>query len=148
LNEIFIEEEKMKTQRPHIKLISLTLIISLINLLGCYSSKEVTFRQYKKIEEDKGKPETIYVLKGSNEEFHFAKASYIIENDTLYGRGVKVIDSKEEPFDGKIPVGDITSVKLTEFDAGTTVLVILGVAALVFAIYAASSMSNMDLFSE
>jgi hypothetical protein len=27
-------------------------------------------------------------------------------------------------------------------------LVILGVAALVFAIYAASSMSNMDLFSE
>ena len=130
------------------EIITSILLMSLLNFFGCYSSEAVTLRDYRKIEEEKGKPEKIYVLKGVNEEFQFTKEKYIIENDTLYGKGLKVVDGKPEPFEGKIPVADITSIELTEFDAGTTVLVVLGVAALVFAIYAASSMSNMDLFEE
>ena len=138
----------MKIACTYLKLISLMLIISLINLFGCYSSEVVTLREYEKIEKEKGKPETIYVLKGSNEEYHFAKEGYTIENDTLYGRGLKVVNNEKQPFEGKIPVEDITTIELSKFDAGTTVLVILGIVALVFAIYAAFSMSNMDLFEE
>jgi hypothetical protein len=148
LNKIFNDEEKMRIKHNYTKLISLILIISIINLIGCYSSEAVTLREYRKIEEEKGKPEKIYVLKGSNEEYHFAKSGYTIENDTLYGRGLKVVNHEKQPFEGKIPITDITSIELSEFDAGTTVLVILGIAALVFAIYAASSMSNMDIFNE
>ena len=125
-----------------ITIISMVLVVSLMNLIGCYSYKSVTLREYKQIEEEKGKPKTIYVLKGSNEEYHFSNKSYTIENDTLYGRGLKVVNHEKQPFEGKIPIADITLIKLSEFDSGITVLTILGIILTVSLIYIVSSWSS------
>ena len=132
----------MKIEYPFLKLVSLILIISLINLLGCYSSEAVTIREYKKIEKEKGKPETIQVITGNNKEYHFSDSGYSIENDTLSGRGFTVTNHQKEPFEGKIPIRDITTIKISEFDSGSTILAVLTGIATVLLIYVAADWSS------
>jgi hypothetical protein len=132
----------MSIKSRTVKIISAALVVTLMNLTGCYSYNSVTLREYKKIEEKKGKPETIYVLQGSNEEYHFSNMGYKIENDTLYGRGLKVVNHEKQPFEGKIPLAEITSIRLSEFDSGTTVLAILGIILTVSLVYIVSAWSS------
>ena len=113
------------------KLISCILVAALLNLVGCYSLEAVSPGEYKRIEKERGKPESIQVETGDDKEYHFVDLQYTIENDTLIGTGLMVVNNVKQPFGGKIPLANITSIKVSEFDSHTTVIVILGVVVLV-----------------
>ena len=46
--------------------------------------------------------------------YHFNSQEYSIDNDTLYGEGVQVINDSEIPFDGNIPINEIVSISVEE----------------------------------
>ncbi|MFC2094805.1 hypothetical protein ACFLSH_04170, partial [Bacteroidota bacterium] len=57
------------------------------------------------------------------------------QNDTLYGKGLKVNPDGEEPFDGKIAMDNISHFEVEEGDALATTGLIVGVAAIGLLIY-------------
>ena len=108
------------------KLISSILVVALLNLLGCYSSGLVNATEYKQIEED-GKPNEIFVKTKDNQEYHFSESNFKVLNDTLYGKGILLINEEGPPFEGKIALSEIESIQFEGYDLDATLLLLVGI---------------------
>ena len=124
------------------KLICSTLVVALLNLVGCYSFEPITVPEYKQVEEEEGKPDEIYVLTKDGEKYHFLKADFYIVNDILYGKGKLLLGDREELIDKKIALSDIALIEVENFDLGDTCLLSggfwLGVGLIFFIIFLAT----------
>jgi len=97
------------------KLISSVLVITLLNLVGCYSLESVTVLEYQKIEEEDGKPNEIYVKTKDSQEHHFSESNFNVENDTLYGTGKLLRSTEAITFEERISISEIDSIELYYF---------------------------------
>ncbi len=108
------------------KVISSILVVTLLNLLGCYSSDLVNVTEYNQIEEE-DKPDEIRVITKDSKEYHFLESNFYVENDTLYGKQILVFT--EQLKDRKIALSDIESIEVESFNWITTGLLV-GIIAL------------------
>ena len=119
------------------KLISSILIVTLLNLLGCYSFKSVTIPEFKKVEEKENKPNEFYVKTKDSQEYHFSDSNFYIENDTLYGKEILRIDNRppyeEYQLDRKIALSEIESIEIKFLNLTATTLLLLPFAFVAFA---------------
>jgi hypothetical protein len=125
--------------------IIIVLIISLFNFFGCTTMGVAT----KESIEEETKAGTLhselYIITNDNNRYHFGKWGYHIEKDTLFGKGLKINPSGEEPFEGKIAMDDISHFEVEEGDTMATIGLVLGIGAaalLAFGILASISLSN------
>ena len=121
------------------------LIVFLFNYLAC-TSMNVASKETIQEEVDSGTLHgDIFIITKDNNRYHFGDWGYQIQNDTLYGKGLKVNLDGEEPFDGKIAMDDISHFEVEESEPLATVGVVLGVAAfamIVLGAIAVNSASN------
>ncbi len=121
------------------------LIISLFNYLACTTLNVASKESIKEEMKNGTLRGDIYIITKDNNRYHFGEWGYHIENDTLYGKGLKINPNGEEPFDGKIAMDDISHFEVEEGDALATTGLVLGVAAfglLVLGIIVTNSVSN------
>jgi len=93
----------------------------------------ISVTELKKIEKETGKSDEIYLTKYDSTRYHFMKNDYYIEKDTLFGKGYLILD-KEQPLDRKIALPNIESIEVEKLNWGNTILLGLGIAAILFAI--------------
>jgi len=112
------------------KLLSSLLVIALLNLIGCYSSREVTLNEVltnDEISEIKIKTKDSLSLSFEENDFYFS-------NDTLKGKSSH--SQTGEKFERSIPLSDIIRFESIEFDgaktATTTVILLSIVGFFVF----------------
>ena len=86
----------------------------------------------------------IFIITKDNNRYHFGDWGYQIENDTLYGKGLKINPNGEEPFDGKIAMDNISHFEVEEGDPAATVGVVLGVAAFALLVFGIISVIVID----
>ncbi len=91
------------------------LIISLFNYLAC-TTFNVASKETIKEEVKNGTYSEIYIITMDNNRYHFGGCCYYIKNDTLYGKGLKINPNGEEPFKGKIAMGNISHFEVEEID--------------------------------
>ncbi|MGB5848245.1 MAG: hypothetical protein WBH40_07155 [Ignavibacteriaceae bacterium] len=108
-----------------------------------YKPSLISVAELKKIEEETGKPDEIYLTKYDSTRYHFMKNDYYIEKDTLFGKGYLILD-KEQPLDRKIDFSNIESIEVEKLNWGNTILLGLGIAATLFAIGAVVFMIGMS----
>jgi hypothetical protein len=84
----------------------------------------------------------IYIITNDHNRYHFGEWGYHIENDTLYGKGLKINPNGEEPFDGKIAMDDISHFEVKEAETLATVGVVLGVAAFAMIVLGAIALNS------
>ena len=77
----------------------------------------------------------LYIITKDNNRYHFGSWGYRIENDTLFGKGLKVNPNGEEPFEGKIAFDDISHFEVEEGDGMATMGLVLGIGALALLTY-------------
>jgi hypothetical protein len=122
------------------KIILYLLILSVMKYTGCYSieavSKDAAFASNEPLGE-------IYVITENYDKYQFGKNSYHIKEDTLYGKGLKILLDNKIPFNGKIPVNEIKYFEVEEVDAVATTGLILGVGALVGIILVINKFGNV-----
>lgn len=120
------------------------LIISLFNYLACTSLNVASKESIEGEIKDGTIYSEIYIITLDNNRYHFGEWGYRIENDTLYGKGLKVNPNGEEPFDGKIAMDDISHFEVKEADPMATVGVVLGVAAFTLIMLGALMMISVN----
>ena len=86
----------------------------------------------------------IFIITKDNNMYHFGDWGNQIQNDTLYGKGLKVNPNGEEPFDGKIAMDDISHFEVEEGDALATTGLVLGVAAIGLLVYGIIVMNSVN----
>jgi len=122
------------------KIISWFLLLSFINLTGCYSHELLAPSSYKFDE----KKDITIVTKDTT--YKFKGHQYIIVNDTLLGSDKNVYINKsalDEPI-VKIPVDDMQLVEVKENDARRTALAVVGGAVVLFVVYVVISFITTD----
>ncbi|MBK9097375.1 MAG: hypothetical protein IPM14_04470 [bacterium] len=121
------------------------LILSFLNLTGCYYSAVMS-----KEELDKGKyqldyKDELYCTTKDYTRYHFSPGNYSISNDSLVGNGAIESHSPITPFKGSIPISDITSFEQKKVDTGATIGLIAGVVVvgvLVFTLILAAEIED------
>ena len=102
------------------------LLISLINLLGCYSFEHIRGSAIKEeIAHDDSRRDLSIVTKDYNE-YHFESFMYTVVNDTLLGTGTLLRLNKEIPFQGKIAVNDISDIEFKNTNIIGSIGMVLG----------------------
>lgn len=122
-------------------LISSILVVSLLNLAGCYSIEQVTAQNYNQVVEEEGKPKAIYVKTKDAQEYQYCKLNFLVENDSLVGIETFYLDEGEEVIDRKFSFSDIDYIEFEYFDLGTTILAIAIPLTLIYLWF-----SNIPLF--
>ena len=114
------------------KVIAWFILVSFINLTGCYSRDLIAPSSYKF---DEKKDITIVT---NDTTYKFKGYQYILMNDTLLGATNNVRITEATPVESivKVPVNDIQLVEVTGTDGGKTVLLIAGIAAVSYIIIA------------
>jgi hypothetical protein len=111
------------------KIITVTLIISMINLIGCYYQEQLTPSSYDFDENSDIQvttSDTTYSLTG--DDYHFA-------NDTLFATIPKKIDRRTtHKLKVNIPVSEIKSVQVERTDTFASIATAFGVITVVLAI--------------
>ena len=105
------------------------LIISLFNFLACTTFNVAGKESIKEEMKNDTLSGEIKIITKDNNKYHFGENAYHIENDTLYGRGLKINSYGSEPFKGKIALDNISHFEVKEVDALATTGMILGVVA-------------------
>jgi len=121
------------------------LIITLFNYLACTTLNVATKESIEEEMKEGTFRNEIYIITKDNNRYHFGDWGYNIENDTLYGKGLKIKPSGEEPFEGKIAMDDISHFEVEEGDTFATTGLILGTLAfllLAWGIIAAIALGN------
>lgn len=112
------------------KLLSSLIVIALLNLIGCYSSREVTLNEVLTNDEIS----EIKIKTKDSLSLSFEENDFYIINDTLKGKSSH--PQIGEKFERAIPLSDIISFESIEFDgsktATTTVILITVVGLIVF----------------
>ena len=119
-----ILEEIMK------KLVIIILVISLFNYLACTTLNVATKESIEEEMNEGTLRSEMYIITKDNNRYHFGSWGYRIENDTLFGKGLKVNPNGEEPFEGKIAMDDISHFEVEEGDGMATMGLVLGIGAL------------------
>ena len=112
------------------KYITLFLVLTFLNYVGCYSSEVINKKDL-----DDGKAqidfnEEIYVTTEDYSRYHFLKGFYQIQKDTLYGEGSVQNAGDEIPFKGKIAMDEVTSFEQSKPDAGSSAGLTIGIIAI------------------
>lgn len=113
-----------------------------------YKPSLISVTELKKIGEETGKPDEIYLTKYDSTKYHFMKYDFYIENDTLFGKGELLSGAREELLDKKIALSDIVSIEVDKFNLMNTIYLSLGILAAAAAIGVTVfliGMSNMNL---
>lgn len=105
------------------------LIISLFNFLACTTLNVASKESIKEEMKNGTLRSDIYIITMDNIRYHFGDWGRHIENDTLYGKGLKINPNGEEQFKGKIAMDDISHFEVEEGDAGATTFLVLGILA-------------------
>jgi hypothetical protein len=118
----------------HKKLISGLLIVALINIVGCYSGREVTLNEVLTNDEI-----SEITIKIKSLRLSFEKNDFYFSNDTLKGKARTVPSQSGEKLEWAIPLSDIIWFESIEFDGaktfGTTMIIVIIVAAIGSFIY-------------
>jgi hypothetical protein len=117
------------------KLICNLLVIALINLFGCYTTELVKPDEYMKYEKESGKPKEIFVIKKDSSKYHFNSWEYLVDEDTLSGKGTLIVNDHRDTFEGDIALSDIESIQWAESNMAITVLSLVGAAFVIFIIF-------------
>jgi len=129
------------------KIISSILIVTLLNLFGCYSTEMFSPEEYLSYEQKEGKPDEIFVQTKDSLKYHFGAQYYDIENDTLIGIGSQVFTDYEKSFKGYIPISEIDLFQMQITDETGTHWLMAGIGAvfaliMIYALY--SKWSNYN----
>ena len=112
------------------KLLSSLLVIALLNLIGCYSAREVTLNEVLTNDEIS----EITIKTKDSLRLSFEENDFYFSNDTLKGKSSH--SQIGEKFERAIPLSDIIRFESIEFDgaktATTTVILITVVGLIVF----------------
>ncbi len=112
------------------KLLSSLLVIALLNLIGCYSAREVTLNEILTNDEIS----EITIKTKDSLRLSFEENDFYFSNDTLKGKSSH--SQIGEKFERAIPLSDIIRFESIEFDgaktATTTVILITVVGLIVF----------------
>lgn len=121
------------------------LIFSILNLGGCYYSAVMS-----KEELDEGKyqldvKEELFCTTKEYTRYHFSPGNYSVSDDSLFGSGAIESHNPITPFQGSIPIKDITSFEQKKVDTGATIgliasVVVIGV--LVFSLIMTSEIAD------
>jgi hypothetical protein len=130
------------------KIIIIITIISLLNLIGCYSYQTITKDELSQAEEYKD----LQVITKNKYVYEFDEGNYTFSEDSIYGSGnFKLMKGKRvyENYEGGIKFEDIEKLRMEGFDVVTTILAI-GIPVVVIIIAAASfsPLGDGQLFSE
>ena len=117
------------------KLTRIFLVISLFNYLACTTLNVATKESVTEEIENGTLRSDIYIITKDNNRYHFGEWGYQIVDDTLIGKGLKINLNGEEPFEGKIPLNDISHFEVEEGDPFATTGLVLGIAALGLLVY-------------
>ncbi len=123
------------------KLISSFLVVTLLNLLGCYSYQTLTKDELSQAE----KYTDLQVKTKNQYTYEFDEGNYTFSKDSIYGSGkLKLKNDKRvnEDYNGSIYFEEIEKLKMDGFDIVTTILVIAIPIALI--VLAASSFSLFE----
>jgi hypothetical protein len=108
------------------------LIISLLNLVGCYSSEVISRKDVNEGQAQLDFSEELIITTSDYKTYKFLPGYYVIEQDTLYGEGRIINAGKNTAFNGKIAMNEILSFEQEKIDTGSTIGLILGIAAVGF----------------
>jgi len=112
------------------KLLSSLLVIALLNLIGCYSAREVTLNEVLTNDEIS----EITIKTKDSLSLSFEENDFYFSNDTLKGKSSH--SQIGEKFERAIPLSDIIKFESIEFDGaktfGTTFILLSIVGLLVF----------------
>ena len=119
------------------KLLSSLLVIALLNLIGCYSAREVTLNEVLTNDEIS----EITIKTKDSLRLSFEENDFYFSNDTLKGKSSH--SQIGEKFERAIPLSDIIRFESIEFDGAktaTTTVILLSIVGLFvfFAIIAES----------
>jgi hypothetical protein len=119
------------------KLLSSLLVIALLNLIGCYSAREVTLNEILTNDEIS----EITIKTKDSLRLSFEENDFYFSNDTLKGKSSH--SQIGEKFERAIPLSDIIKFESIEFDGAktfTTTVILLSIVGLFvfFAIIAES----------
>jgi len=134
---------KIKDNNALKKLCFYILIMSFLNYVGCYSSrnidKEILYTQ------DVGKPAGIVIITmNDNKVFEIRDAIFDLVQDTLYVNGFEQYIDHVKTVDEKFALNDIKSVEIKERDNLATCGLIVGVSALAMLIFFAIALNTPD----
>ena len=119
-------------------------MLAILTQVSCYSSKFVAFNEYQKNKDEIRKQDEIQIITRDKERYRFSKSDYYIVYDTLRGKGARLLDDKEYPFNGRIALSDIESVQLERIDWLVTGLVSFGIISVVVGTIALIGVSELS----
>jgi len=128
----------MKTDNIIKKILVWILLVSFMNLTGCYSHELFAPSAYKFDE----RKEIKVITKDTT--YNFKGHQYILANDTLIGTNGNVLSNKSEINESSVRV-PVEEIQLVEVDDGLkTTLVVVGRAVVLFLIIGFISIANTD----
>jgi len=117
------------------------LLLSLLNLLGCYSFEHIRGLEIREeLEQDNRRDVTI--ITKDYKEYHFESFMYTVLNDTLLGTGKIHRLNKEIPFHGKIALNDITDIEFKNTNIIGSIGMVLGLLTVFGIIIIVIAISN------
>lgn len=123
-----------------LKILISFLILSFLNLIGCYSVGEVTKDEFLKT-----KDRQVYLLTNDLEKYSFQTGNYIIRNDTLIGIGSKQFSGiGAVPFKGSLPLNLINLYQTEYLDGFKTLGLVLGIIGVGLLILSALFLASID----
>jgi hypothetical protein len=118
------------------------LLLSLINLWGCYSFEHIRGTEIKEeLAQDDGRRDLSIVTK-DYKEYHFESFMYTVVNDTLLGTGKIHHLNKEIRFQGKIALNDITDIEFKNTNIIGSIGMVLGLLTVFGLIIIVIAISN------
>ncbi len=113
---------------------SILIIALLIQIVGCYSSRELTIGDLKNINDKEvikivANDSTEYLLQNPPESFNRYRWKMDGNNIYIYSNAGKLGNNKQiEPLDSlKLPFYSVENISTDKFDTGKTILLVLGV---------------------
>jgi hypothetical protein len=126
------------------KVITWFILVSFINLTGCYSRDLIAPSTYKFDE----KKNITVITKDTT--YKFRGFQYILVNDTLIGTKGNFLPDKSALNESsiKVPVEEMQLVEVTSTDAGKTITLIVGVAAVLYLVITLTTYATIgNIFS-
>ena len=94
------------------------LVISLLNLFGCYSYESLSVYNYKEVKGESNSSK-IFVKTKTAKEYYFIESSFNAENDTLFGNEY----TKTISIGGAIPFREIAHIQFDYFNSNNPTLI-------------------------
>lgn len=110
------------------KLFGTVMILSLLNLIGCYYQEQMNPSDYKFDENHSIQVNTRDTV------YHFNGNNYLLKNDTLFAKAKNRIGRRTQLTNVIIPIEEVETVEVDRIDAAKTTLLVIGVVGIIVAI--------------